>query len=185
MTLKPTQSDASVIKATGKSWEEWRTILDADGMADKDHIWILVHVQSTYGIYSDWWGSAVTTGYERMIGRRQKYQRPDGYFFGSAFKTIHGSYDLVWNVIRMIDPWIEPGIITLRTYSETSLRFDDLDRDKVMQFWLLDKGDRVGVRASAERFLTVEEAIAWKELWEKRLVHLKHVIEENDWHPVR
>lgn len=181
MTNKPTQSEASVLKATGKTWEEWRTILDAAGMADESHIGIVVHVQGKYGL-SDWWGSAVATGYERIIGRRQKYQRPDGYFFGSAFKTIHASYDLVWNVIRMADPWIEPGIIVLRTYSETSLRFDELDRNEVVSFWLTDKQDRVAVRATGERFLTVEAALAWKEIWQKRLVHLKRVIEENDWY---
>lgn len=181
MTDKLAQSNEAVFKATGKYWEEWRSILDEAGMAEDNHIGILNFVQQKYGL-SDWWGSAVSTGYERMIGRRQKYQRPDGYFFGSAAKTIRAPYDLVWNVVGSAHEWIEPGIIEFRSHSWSSWRYDEIDRGQVISFWLSDKGDRVIVRANGERFLTAEAALAWKEIWKVRLAHLAKVIEGNDWH---
>lgn len=172
-----------MFNATGKHWEEWRTILDGFEAYDKDHIVINIILCSDFKL-SDWWAAAVATGYEQMIGRRQKYQGQDGYFRGAAAKTIHGSYDLVWSVIGQTKHWLDPATLVERSNSWSGWRFDEIDRGEVIQFWLTDKGDRVMVRAIGEKFLTAEDALAWKAVWRKRLEHLAHVIEDNEWYVI-
>ena len=69
-------SDASVRKATGRSWAEWVALLDAARSAEKPHREIALHV-SSLGT-PDWWSQMVTVGYERIRGLRERGQRRGG-----------------------------------------------------------------------------------------------------------
>lgn len=78
-------SDA-VRLATGKGWDEWLMVLDADGAADMTHAEIAIHLSENRGV-GPWWSQMVTVGYEQGRGRRVKHQKTDGFSVSSS-KTV-------------------------------------------------------------------------------------------------
>ena len=79
-------SDASVAKATGRTWAQWVRLLDAAGAAAKPHRDIARHVGSL-GVPS-WWSQTVTVGYERIRGLRECGQRRGGGYTATKSRTF-------------------------------------------------------------------------------------------------
>ena len=79
-------SDASVRKATGRTWREWVRILDAAGSAAKPHREI-ARFAASLGLPS-WWSQMVTVGYERIRGLRERGQRRGGAYRASKSRTF-------------------------------------------------------------------------------------------------
>ena len=63
-------SDDSVRRRTGKGWNEWLTVLDDYGAAEKGHAESARHLRESHGV-SPWWAQAVTVRYEHERGLRQ------------------------------------------------------------------------------------------------------------------
>ena len=89
MTTRKTRPEASpeaVVKATGKTPEEWNSILDAAGARDLTHKEIAAMLREEHGV-SPWWSQHVTVDYERARGMRERYQTTRGYQV-SVSKTL-------------------------------------------------------------------------------------------------
>lgn len=71
-------SSDSVSKRTGKSWEEWFSLLDQAGAAQMSHPEIARFLESTCGL-SGWWSQHVTGHYEQARGRRLRHEMPGGF----------------------------------------------------------------------------------------------------------
>ncbi|MDP9071405.1 MAG: hypothetical protein M3N68_09010, partial [Actinomycetota bacterium] len=84
---EPETSDDSVRSATGRGWDEWCDVLDAWPGHTEGHTAIAAHLQHNHGI-DGWWAQTVTVGYERITGRRQPYQQPDGTFSAHKSRTV-------------------------------------------------------------------------------------------------
>lgn len=80
-------AEATITARTGRGWKQWMTALDADGAASWPHSDIAVLVRDKYGV-DDWWGQAVTVGYERIKGLRERGQRRDGSYEANKSKTF-------------------------------------------------------------------------------------------------
>jgi hypothetical protein len=81
-------ADDKVAAKTGRTWQEWVRVLDADGAATMKHRDIAVLVSETYGV-GDWWSQTVTVGYERIKGLRDRGQRRDGAYEAGKTKTFN------------------------------------------------------------------------------------------------
>jgi len=79
-------SDASIAKATGRTWTEWVKRLDGAGCVSKPHREIVGHV-SSLGT-PDWWSQMVTVGYERIRGLRDRGQRRGGGYEATKSRTF-------------------------------------------------------------------------------------------------
>lgn len=79
-------SDASVRRATGRSWSEWVRLLDAAGASERPHREIARHLASL-GVPS-WWSQMVTVGYERIRGLRERGQRRGGGYTATRSRTF-------------------------------------------------------------------------------------------------
>jgi len=79
-------SDASVQKATGRTWAQWVRALDAEKSAEKPHREIAKYV-SSLGTPS-WWTQMVTVGYERIRGLRERGQRRGGLHSAGKSRTF-------------------------------------------------------------------------------------------------
>jgi hypothetical protein len=88
-------SQESVIKATGKSWNDWFAYLDEINARQLSHKDIAVLLQEKPGV-SGWWAQSITVEYERNIGRREIGQTGEGNFQGAASKTLPGNLDQVF-----------------------------------------------------------------------------------------
>ena len=80
-------SDASVKLKTGRTWAEWRRLLDRDGAAKMPHKALATLIYEKYH-GGDWWSQMVAVGYERMLGLRAANQRRDGSFEAGVSKTM-------------------------------------------------------------------------------------------------
>ncbi len=80
-------SDTSVAAKTGRTWQEWVRLLDADGAAAMPHRDIAALVHGKHGV-GDWWTQTVTVGYERIKGLRDRGQRRGGTYEASKSRTF-------------------------------------------------------------------------------------------------
>lgn len=79
-------SDAPLQKRTGRRWAEWVKVLDDVRAFEKPHREIAQYV-SSLGT-PEWWSQAVTVGYERIRGLRDKGQRRGGGYEASKSRTF-------------------------------------------------------------------------------------------------
>lgn len=70
--------DDAVLKATGKRWSEWLTLLDKAGATAWTHRRIALHLHEQLGV-GEWWCQMVAVGYEQARGLREKHQTATGY----------------------------------------------------------------------------------------------------------
>ncbi|HEX6256186.1 MAG TPA: hypothetical protein VFZ70_10300 [Euzebyales bacterium] len=123
--------------ATGRSWDEWRTVLDGWSAGSMTHAQIAKRLQDTEDV-AHWWAQTLTVAYEQHIGRRVPGQASDGTFQVSASRTINGDLDDVFtrwlDVVADLDDRAdvgtarEPETTTNETYRYWRVGFADGSR---------------------------------------------------------
>lgn len=106
---------AAVEKATGRSWEQWITLLDKAGAKSWPHSEIALWVQKKHQI-NDWWSQMVTVGYEQATGRRVKNQKDDGFGI-SVSKTIAAPVAIAfeaWKDAAIRELWLPHTPLSVR-----------------------------------------------------------------------
>lgn len=112
---EPEHSDEAVRTNTGRGWHEWRAVIEAwPGHAD-GHAAVAAWLQAEHGV-DGWWAQSVTVGWERISGRRLKYQVADGTFTVNRSATIGLDADAVRTLLRsdegrdMLLPDLDPQL---------------------------------------------------------------------------
>jgi hypothetical protein len=169
----PQMSDEAIRKGSGKTWDEWRELLDAWGAADKPHNEIAAYIQGDHGVDA-WWAQSVTVGYEKIIGRRSVGERGDGSYYTSASKTVSAGIDAhfaAWIDETQRDQWLAPGTLSLRTAQEgKSARFDDNDFGGIVSLHFTDKGEgKSSVAMQIEKLPSKDDIEERKATWKARL----------------
>lgn len=175
-TSKPQMSDEAIRQGSGKTWGEWKTLLDDWGAADKPHNEIAAYVTNDLGV-DGWWAQGVTIGYERMIGRRVVGRQSDGSFAASASKTVPVGIDghfAAWVDESRRDQWLAPGTLSLRTAQDgKSARFDDTEYGGIIALWFTDKGaGKSSVGIQVEKLPDTDAVEERKATWKARLADL-------------
>ncbi|RJF86028.1 hypothetical protein [Sphingomonas cavernae] len=85
-------SDEAIAAATGRTWPEWRQLLDGIDAAKLSHKDIAAKLHSEHGV-PGWWSQMLTVEYERAIGRRVIGQTCTGDFSAAATRTLPGDKD--------------------------------------------------------------------------------------------
>ena len=80
--------DDAIVAKTGRRWEEWVRLLDADKASALPHREIAALVHDKHGVGA-WWTQTVTVGYERIKGLRDIGQRRDGNYEAGKTKTFN------------------------------------------------------------------------------------------------
>ena len=88
----PTISNESLQKATGKTWEEWFSVLEEEGAQALSHKETANMLVEEHGV-DGWWAQGITVEFERAIGRREVGQTSTGDYQTAASKTIPGTLD--------------------------------------------------------------------------------------------
>jgi hypothetical protein len=178
---EPGVSDAAVQRATGKSWDEWFTLLDAWHGTTHNHTDIARHVYETYGI-DGWWAQSVTVGYERARGMRALHERPDGFSM-NASKTFPVPVERLFAAFLEPDErerWLEAVDLRNRTNQPPkSARFDVLPGETRLAVTFVVKGPRKAVaQLQQERLASDEDVTWWKALWKEQLDRLADFLRE-------
>jgi uncharacterized protein YndB with AHSA1/START domain len=95
-------SDEAVSRATGRTWSQWRALLDGRGAADLPHKAIAAMLEREGLVESPWWCQQVTVGYEHLIGRRVKGETAGAGFQVGVQRTLPLSVERAWE--RMLSP---------------------------------------------------------------------------------
>ena len=174
-------SEAKLVEATGKTWDQWFAILDRWGGTKHTHTEIARHLADDLGAPM-WWTQTITVEYERARGMRVKYQRPDGVFAVSSSKTvaapIEDAYDAVVDDDRR-SAWLTDGMMMFRTGTELrSAHFDWEAGPTRVHVWVVEKdGGKTTVAVEHERLDGPHEAELAKAAWADRLKALKVYLE--------
>ncbi|MFC2086790.1 hypothetical protein ACFLSA_01315 [Bacteroidota bacterium] len=75
-------SNNAVLKATGKSWEEWMLFLKRHSAKNLSHKEIVKILKEKAGLKNQWWQQNITSSFEQYIGRRKKGQMQTGFEIG-------------------------------------------------------------------------------------------------------
>ena len=108
-------SPEAVLRATGKSPEDWFAILDGAGARDMSHKEIAVLLNTLHGV-SPWWSQHVTVEYERARGMRERYQTTRGYQV-SVSKTLPVPLSTLYAAFADVESrgrWLPEAPITIR-----------------------------------------------------------------------
>jgi len=84
-------SDAALKAKTGRTWDQWFTLLDKAGAAKMTHGAIAKLVATRHKI-PGWWAQAVTVGYERARGLRKVNETLAGFRTGVS-RTLDAGMD--------------------------------------------------------------------------------------------
>lgn len=172
---EPKMADATLQRATGRSWDDWFRILDDWDATTKGHPVVARHVREAHGV-DGWWAQTITVGYEWARGLRQAHETPGG-FQVSVTRTIGASADEVWRDFteaRRRNRWLPAGTLRVRTGTGTpgrSARFDDAD-GRLVHIYLTAKGERSSVAVTTEGLAGPDEVVAQRDVWRGRLDRL-------------
>ncbi len=166
-------SDASVTKATGRSWAQWVAMLDKAKAAEKQHPEIARYV-SSLGTPS-WWTQMVTVGYERIRGLRERGQRRGGAHEASKSRTFNVSVEKLFAAFanaRQRQKWL-PVNIAVRSATPPKRMRITWEDDTVVVLEFMSKGAAKSVVALGHQKLRDKPAAeAMKKAWSQHLDRL-------------
>jgi hypothetical protein len=176
--------DAAVRARTGKGWDAWLAVLDADGARDLGHREIVELVGRHLPAEDGWWQQLVTVAYEQARGLRAKHQKPDGFQI-SRSKTV--AVPIARLYAAFTDPaaqaaWLGQeavAAITPRTcHLDKSARLLWTDGRTTVDALFYEKGaDKSQVALQHSKLADADEAAAMKAYWGERLDALKALLE--------
>lgn len=171
-------SDASIQKGSGRSWEQWVRVLDAERAADKPHREIAAYV-SSLGVGS-WWSQSVTVGYERIRGLRERMQKRGGGYEATKSRTLAAPVEVLYDAVadaRKRRRWLKETV-TFRSSTvnkRVSLRWSD---DTPVLFNFLPKSNGKCVVSVTHQKLSDRSSVeAMKKLWAGALERLGEFIQ--------
>lgn len=172
-------SDEAVLKATGRTWDQWFAVLDADGADQLSHKEIAELINRKY-LDSGWWSQMVAMVYERARGLRELHQKADG-FAASVSKTFNVSVEQLFNawtdaVTRAA--WLaEQGIEVTRSSANKSLRMLWSDGKTRVDVTFYPKGeDKTQVSVQHTRLDSAEDVAKSKNSWKEAFARLQETL---------
>ncbi|MBI3542265.1 MAG: DUF4287 domain-containing protein [Deltaproteobacteria bacterium] len=100
----------SVLKCTGRGWDEWIRILDEAGARGLTHKEIVALLRKRYKL-GPWWEQGVTHGYEVHIERRVDGQDAKGKYSTAATRTFPIDVKAAWKLLVSpagLAAWLKP-----------------------------------------------------------------------------
>ena len=180
-TIAPiSKRNSQTVEHTGRTCEQWYSLLDKWGAMKKKHPEIVRHLIDKHKV-DGWWAQTITGGYEQERGLRVPGQRADGTFSVSATKTIATTLTKAYDSFADEDlrsDWLgdfkfDNG--TGRRGKSLTGRCPDATRLAIS----FDKkaNGKVQVAVAHEKIYEPEQADEMKAFWRERLGDLKQVLE--------
>jgi hypothetical protein len=175
-----TMSEESILRRTGRGWEEWFDLLDEAGAAEWPHAEIARWLAAEQGV-DGWDAQSVTVSYERARGRRAVGERPDG-FSVTASKTVAVPVERLYDAFvdeSLRGRWLPDDELRERTARRPkSARFDWGEGETRVIVEFSSKGEAKSTLALEHaRLADAEGAERMKAFWRERLTALKSEVE--------
>lgn len=172
-------TDATLKKKTGKSWQAWITILNSANAHHLSHQQIADYLFNQHKLDS-WWTQIITVGYEQHQGKRERYQKPDGYEI-SISKTIHTTPSTLyhaWINEEVRKTWLSESITIHKTTFNKSIRITWIDEVTNLNVDFYAKGENKSqVVVQHCKISDAKLAEEGKQFWKKILNKLGEILE--------
>ncbi len=168
-------SDAVIKARTGCTWKSWVGALDYAGGREMTHGAIAKHLRDAHKL-SSWWAQAVTVGYERITGLREKGQRRDGLYEVSVSKTVPVSVGELYRAFH--EPaqrvrWLkETGLRVRTTVENKSVRMTWSDRTSVEVYFTAKGPAKSTVSVQHVKLPAQDDRETRRAYWKERLTRL-------------
>jgi hypothetical protein len=176
--------DAAIRARTGRGWDEWLAVLDADGAHGLSHREIVELVGRHLPAEDGWWQQMVTVGYEQARGLRAKHQKPEGFQI-SRSKTVAVPVSRLYAAFTeasLLAAWLGQDVVAAITprkcVLDKSARMLWTDGQTTVDALFYEKGEgRSQVTLQHSKLGSADEATAMKAYWGEKLDGLKALLE--------
>lgn len=175
-------SDEAVLKSTGKSWNEWFSILNKAEARKMEHKAIAELLFKKYRL-TGWWSQMVTVQYEQDIKGRVKHETASGYQISKSKTFPFASYRIFNAVLLPIKRkiWLKDSELKIsKSIKNKSIRGKWIN-GKInieFQFYPKDKNKTQFV-VQLNKLSSAKEAEKMKKYWEKSLNNLNNYLIKN------
>ncbi len=173
-------SDAAVAASTGKTWQQWFTLLDKAGARNLPHREIAALLTKKYQV-RPWWAQMVTVEYERARGKRAVHQTAQGYVasvsrtFDAPVAKLYGA----WADAAARRRWL--GLAKLTVTSATRGKYVHLrcgDGTRVDAGFARKPKARGQMAVQHSKLPNARAVVAMKKYWNAALSRLTGLIEK-------
>jgi uncharacterized protein YndB with AHSA1/START domain len=177
-------SSAAVKTATGRTWEQWLSVLDKSGAKEMTHKEIARLLADRFAC-PPWWSQMVTVGYEQARGKREKHQVAGGYSV-SGSRIVDAPIAMLyeaWADRALRSRWLGAADLHIRTATPNkSMRITwDPAKSKGstnLEVLFYDKGPgRSQVTVQHSKLRSAAAGQKMKKFWKERLDALKASLE--------
>lgn len=168
---QPPCSDEAIDRATGRTWDAWVSLIDAEGPGrSARHTDVATWAREAQGV-DGWWAQSVAIGYQRIVGDRLPGQMPDDTFTISRSRTLDLDVAALRELIEGEEQLFAGLRVTLRSRPGTkSLRLaveDEADGTAlgVIGIAVYPVGQRNRVTVTHKKLASPAEGEHWKEYW--------------------
>lgn len=169
----------AVQAATGRTWDQWLTLIDKAGAADMTHRDIAEFLHVRHDL-SGWWSQMITVGYEQARGRREKHEKPDGFQI-SGSKTVTVPLERLfgaWNESSLRARWLGEFISIRKATPNKSMRITWSDGRSHVDANFYAKGeDKSMVSVQHGKLPDARTAEKMKEYWSIKLERMRGLLE--------
>lgn len=164
---EPEVTDAAVLDATGRTWDQWCELIDRSPDAAEGHAAVARALETDHGL-DGWWAQTVTVGWERITGRRLPGQMADGTFTANKSRTLKLDAGVVRELLlddaarADLFGGTAPELRSRRTSKSIRIAM----AEGVAEIALVPKdGGRVAVVVQHTGLASPEAIDAWKQHW--------------------
>ena len=170
---------AAVQRATTRTWEEWLTTLDEEGMQGKTHRDVVHHLATVHDLPA-WWAQMVCVGYEQARGTRVAHEKPAGFEISVA-RTLDASASDIFRAFN--DPtrrqWSAvPDYLVRTAVAPRSLRIGMPDGSMVTVVIDRKGNTRCAVSVQHSKLTDAAAADRAKVMWRDALSRLAGMLSE-------
>lgn len=175
-------TDTRIRERTGRGWEEWFDLLDAEGLAERPHREISRRVAAIMDMDPLAWNvQAVTTSFERARGGKAVGQKDDGFSVFTS-KTLPAPVERVFDLVadpQLRSSWLDADLVERTATRPRRVRFDHPDGRVAVT--VDPKGDdRCVLSVEHSRLADAGLADKTKAWWRDRLATLATRLEARD-----
>jgi len=170
---------AAVEQATGRTWEQWLPLLDADDAKRMTHKEIAAHLKSMYAVDA-WWSQMVAVGYEQARGLRVRQQTANGFTISST-RTMDASVSAVFRAFN--DPtrrdWCHERLYSVQSaVAPRMLRLAMADKSTVTVSIARKGNTRTMVSIEQTKMADAQAADQAKLAWKQALDRMAMLLDE-------
>ncbi len=196
-------TSASVLKCTGKNWDQWVGLLNKAGAEKMSHKEIVAYLKKKYKL-SIWWQQGVTTGYEIAIGRKSVGYSESAGYSTVASKTFPLSNKEIWSLLLSpegLSCWLKPfsdfdfqkgqqyeaeggvygEVRTLKKFVRVRMAWTEAEwvKPSILQIYIIPRTSKKAVLVfQHEKLPDGRMRIKMRDLWKKVLIDLADVVKD-------